>query len=377
MMAATASSELGTIVSDMLAIMERPERRPDFIDSGDLEPHPLAQLIPEMSDGDYSALRDDVAVNGLREPVVLYEGKILDGRHRYRACHEVVRCAHFAEFIGKDPAAYVISLNVRRRHLTASQLAFVALEVEKVYAEEAKKRQGTRTDLEATSSNDLEKVEPIHAARKAAEVVGANHAYLSDAKVIEREAPDLADSVKAGEMTVPAAKREVKRRRPHVAQRTGNAEWYTPAAYIKAAVAVMGGIDLDPASSEMANTVVGAATFYTKADNPLCQEWTGRVWMNPPYATAAIEHFCTKLVMHYRAGDVTEACVMVNNATETKWFQEIGTLAPAICFPKGRVRFWQPGGSRGAPLQGQAIIYLGPSRPEFAEAFRSFGFVAS
>ncbi len=161
---------------------------------------------------------------------------------------------------------------------------------------------------------------------------------------------------------------------PHVSQNSGNNEWYTPPEYIEAARAVMGNIDTDPASSDIANETVQADTHYTADDDGLAHDWRGRVWMNPPYAQPLINDFCQKFAMDYRQGFITKACVLVNNATDTKWYQSLLEHAGAVCFVFRRIRFIdEQGNPSGAPLQGQTVLYFGDNTDLFTSEFSQFG----
>ncbi|MCB0161744.1 MAG: hypothetical protein KDD83_26585, partial [Caldilineaceae bacterium] len=162
----------------------------------------------------------------------------------------------------------------------------------------------------------------------------------------------------------------------HVAHNSGNNEWYTPAEYIEAARVVMGGITLDPASSELANTKVRADYIYTADDDGLSEPWFGKVWLNPPYAAGLVDKFTSKLADEYVSGEVEEAIVLVNNATETGWFASLVSVASAVCFPSQRVRFWSPSGEPGAPLQGQAVVYIGRNAGKFVDCFSELGWCA-
>ncbi len=159
---------------------------------------------------------------------------------------------------------------------------------------------------------------------------------------------------------------------PHVSYNSGYYEWYTPSEYIEAARRVLGVIDLDPASSEVANSVVCATKFYDLESDGLSQEWIGKVWMNPPFSSRLIGMFIDKLLSSHL---VTDAVVFVNNATETRWFQSLAKESSAICFPSGRVRCWGPAKSKSSPLQGQAILYLGDDYERFLREFSKFGTV--
>jgi hypothetical protein len=126
----------------------------------------------------------------------------------------------------------------------------------------------------------------------------------------------------------------------------------------------------------VANRTVGAERIYTAADDGLTLTWAGRVWMNPPYEKGLIDRFAEKLRDEVTAGFVTQAVILVNNATDTRWFATLCEVATMLCFPTGRIRFYKPDGERGAPLQGQTVIYIGRQHEEFARAFARFGMVA-
>ncbi len=118
--------------------------------------------------------------------------------------------------------------------------------------------------------------------------------------------------------------------------------WHTPAQYIAAAREVMGEIDLDPATCDTAQAVVQAISTFTKEEDGLIHPWHGRVWLNPPYSMPSIAYFVAKAIDEYDAGNVTEAILLVNNSSDTKWFHRLLDRCPA-CFTAGRVQFWSLG----------------------------------
>ena len=188
--------------------------------------HPAAKVFPEMSGADYEALKADIAEHGLLVPIVTWrkDGSVLDGRHRLRACEELGIDPRAQLWEGDSPTAYVLSANLRRRHLTPSQAAAVAVEALPLLEEEAKERQragqasGGRGHRKEPPPNDLGDVSAHsgEAVAKAAEACGTNRQYVADAKKIKEADPEAFEAVKRGEKSVPQAKREdaaVKRQR--------------------------------------------------------------------------------------------------------------------------------------------------------------------
>ena len=203
------------------------------------------------------------------------------------------------------------------------------------------------------------------------------------AKASERLARESDKAAKGSDKSAAAADKRVAKARAgdtsdtgtaHVSNNSGENEWYTPSIYVEAARDVLGGFDLDPASSEVANRTVRADRIFTAQDDGLAQEWpVGAIWCNPPYSQPLMGQFATRLAQAARDG--SQVIVLVNNATETAWFQIIAAECSAICFPKTRIRFLDPDGNTGAPLQGQAIIYSGSDVASFTEVFGQFGLV--
>lgn len=171
--------------------------------------HPAAMAMPSMPDDELRELADDIKANGLLVPIELYRGKVIDGRHRLKACELAGVEPEFVEvdLDGQTPAQYVWSLNGTRRHLTPSQKACVAVELLPEIEKAAKERQGARNDI-------VEKVPQCEKQRsrdEAAKMVGVNSRYVSDAKKIKEESPKTFDRIKSGELKVTQAKQEVKR----------------------------------------------------------------------------------------------------------------------------------------------------------------------
>ena len=157
--------------------------------------HEYANLFPLIEGEQFEALKADVLENGVREPVWLYQSKILDGRNRYRAAQAAGVDFQTREYTGNAPLAFVVSLNLHRRHLTESQRASVAAKL-------ANMAQGARTDVEPSAN--LQKVAISQS--EAASMLNVSTRSVSDAaKVIHNAAPELVKAMDEGRASVSAA----------------------------------------------------------------------------------------------------------------------------------------------------------------------------
>lgn len=338
--------------------------------------HPVAELFPMMGDVELRELADDIKKNGLQQAIIVDGDTLIDGRNRLAACNLVGIEPRMKQFTGTSAASFIVGANLHRRHLNVSQRALLAVELLPYLEEEAKKRQATSSPgthggkpLVANLPQGVKRA--ARARDQAATAVGVSPRTIQDAKLVRDESPELFEAVRSGEMTINAAKNIIK---PHVSYNSGNNEWYTPKEILDAAREVFGEIDLDPASSELANEKVGAKKFFSVDDDGLSQDWSGRVWLNPPYASDLVGKFCEKLASSVESGAVI-AIVLVNNATETQWFARLASVASHICFPTSRIRFWSPDKPSATPLQGQAILCCGEDGDSFVESFSKFGIV--
>jgi len=167
--------------------------------------HELSELFPLMDEAALDKLADDIRKHGLREPIVLHEGLILDGRNRYRACQLAGVEPRYREFDGCDPTAHVVSANLHRRHLDESQRAMVA---EKL----ANMRQGERTDLEPSANV------PKVSQREAADRLNVGERSVRYAAVVRNHgAPELVSAVEQG--TIPVSRAAEIARKPIEQQR--------------------------------------------------------------------------------------------------------------------------------------------------------------
>jgi ParB-like chromosome segregation protein Spo0J len=192
----------------------------------ELEFHPIANAFPFVDGQAFEELTADIERNGLVNPITLYEGKILDGRNRYLACKAAGTGLTEANLTrlpeDRDPIDFVASLNLHRRHLTASQLAAVAADLANL------RHGGDRRSEEFKVSGETLKDDPLITQKVAAEKVGAALGSVKRAAAVKKADPEVFEEIKQGKISTGAAERKVKAKRAATATKRGGQ--HTPQA---------------------------------------------------------------------------------------------------------------------------------------------------
>lgn len=172
--------------------------------------HKLANLFPLMEPTEFKALVEDIKQNGQLHPIVIWEDQILDGRNRFRACEHLNIEPKYTTFDGTDAFAFVVSLNLHRRHLSSSQRAAIALSFEEHFAKEAKERQ--REGGRSKVSQNFDEADPNarRAAASAAKLLRTNRTYVSIAKKLRALSPELFQDVVEGRSTIHVALKQAQ-----------------------------------------------------------------------------------------------------------------------------------------------------------------------
>ena len=197
-----------------------------------LEFHPVANLFPLMSQIELRELTADIKAHGLLEPIWLHsDGRIVDGRNRYKACPADMLRTRTYEGAEDDLISFVVSLNLKRRHLTDSQRAALAVPLEAIYAEQAKERQrqagkqraksaarddsgrlGEPTQLGPTLDQAGKGKREPKAAERAAKDLHVGKSSVAKAKNLAKNEPDLFEQVTTGKKNLTKADREARER---------------------------------------------------------------------------------------------------------------------------------------------------------------------
>jgi len=171
-----------------------------------MKAHNYADIFPMMTQREYNELKRDIKENGQIDGITIYEDKILDGRNRFKALTELGIKPNLIEYKGDNPLQHVMSINLKRRHLTDSQKAIVGIRYVEYYSKIAKQSQGQRSDL--TSGNQFPEVK--RATDRAGDVVGVSGRYIRIAEEVLRIKPEMEEKIMSGEIKLKQVHRDIK-----------------------------------------------------------------------------------------------------------------------------------------------------------------------
>jgi hypothetical protein len=123
---------------------------------------------------------------------------------------------------------------------------------------------------------------------------------------------------------------------------TSKDAWYTPAWLVDSIREILGSIDTDPCSCDIAQSIVKATTYYTKENSGLDKEWNGNVFMNPPYSRELYPVFVDIFLQQWFQNTIQKGIVLTRNNTDTDATQKLLAQCDNALFLNQRVVFWNP-----------------------------------
>lgn len=326
--------------------------------------HPYADLLPELSQTELDELAADIATHGQREPATVWTDAdnvtwLLDGRHRAQVAQRLERDLRTVHFEGSEDEArsLVMSLNVRRRHLSPSQRALAAGAL-------ARRRRGGVAGQQVGVPVAPTQVD-------AARTAGVSERLVRDAAAVMAHGDDaVIRAVANGRLSVTAAASAVRATRTDrqaaaalfLTHRRSSASdsWLTPTWVLERAVACLGRIDGDVAAAPERN--VPARWSLTAEDDALAQAtWANpdgsasRLWVNPPYGVGGRGpgEWTRRVVREWEAGTVESALLLLPARPGAHWQQELARF-PRLEF-RGHLTF-EPGIGNPARGRGDTAI---------------------
>lgn len=176
--------------------------------------HEACDLFPDMTKKQFNKLANDIKKNGQLEPILTHKGEIIDGRQRLRACEKIGIDPIIKEWEPRNSViAFVVSKNLRRRHLTKGQRSSLAIHLMPLLEQEAKQRMSTAGKKSSRKKNGVEPVPPLPtstnkpakkklASEEAGEMVGISGRLVRERRSIDRKAPELAQHIDSGDLDV-------------------------------------------------------------------------------------------------------------------------------------------------------------------------------
>ena len=422
-----------SLIDDSQPQQPESKNAPTVVEAKDLTiDDEFKNLIPPLPDSEYSQLENDILQNGILNPVLVIRDEasnnltIIDGHHRHAIAtkHGLPIPIKEMKFSSReDIAMWIVKNQFARRNLSKFSKALLALKMKPVISKRAKENQ-----LAALKQNTIDRsvrfdqtVDGINTRTIMAKMAGVSIGQMTKIELIANEASDeMKQAILNGDLSINKAYEELKaakaptsesetespaieeveeapqqsappdpsnqnelkaenqalkeelaelKGKAYNPQGTGNNERYTPSEIIELVKEVLGNIDLDPASCSVANETVGATNFYSADDDGLSKEWTGKIFMNPPYSKDLIEKFVDKLI----GSSIEEAITLTHNCTETSWGQKLIGNAKVVAFPTGRIDCKTPSGDGGSPKQGSMICYFGSNIDKFFDTFGRIG----